>query len=158
MSSAAGLSAAKRRRGASSSTNTSNTTRNAATTNVQSQVQKSTNSGAVPGKMPPIPQVLYVHEERLRHLEKLVGDDAKSVNENTVDKSEFIKVVQAMHTDMKNLNQKLMDLQSAVLSNSSAIKTQVEKEVVEEIVEQTADLSVSSESSDDQDSKPSDDQ
>ena len=62
-----------------------------------------------------------------------------------------------MHTDMKNLNQKLMDLQSAVLSNSSAIKTQVEK-VVEEIAGQTADLSVSSESSDDQDSKPSDDQ
>lgn len=155
MSSAAGLSAAKRRRGASSSTNTA---RNVATTNDKTQPKKLGNNRGVPGNMPPVPQVLYVHEERLRRLEKLVDEGDDGNNENTVDKSEFIKVVQAMHTDMKNLNQKLMDLQSAVLSNSSAIKTQVEKEVVEEIVEQTADLSVSSESSDDQDSKPSDDQ
>ena len=154
MSSAAGLSAAKRRRGASST----NTARNVATTNDKTQPQKLSNNRGVPGNMPPVPQVLYVHEERLRRLEKLVDEGDDGNNENTVDKSEFIKVVQAMHTDMKNLNQKLMDLQSAVLSNSSAIKTQVEKEVVEEIVEQTADLSVSSESSDDQDSKPSDDQ
>ena len=151
MSSAAGLSAAKRRRGASSSTNTA---RNVATTNDKTQPKKLGNNRGVP----PIPQVLYVHEERLRRLEKHFDEGDNGNNENTVDKSEFIKVVQAMHTDMKNLNQKLMDLQSAVLSNSSAIKTQVEKEVVEEIAGQTADLSVSSESSDDQDSKPSDDQ
>ena len=41
--------------------------------------------------MPPIPQVLYVHEERLRRLEKHF-DEGDNNNENTVDKASLLKL------------------------------------------------------------------
>lgn len=123
MSSAAGLSAAKRRRGAGSTMPPSNS-------QPSSKPKASTKPKLqVPGNMPPVPQVLYVHEERLRRLEKLVGEDGgaeDSINNSGTEmlpKDEFIAVIQALNNELGNLKQQMSDMQSTVLSNASAIRT-----------------------------------
>lgn len=123
MSSAAGLSAAKRRRGAGSSTSTSVPQQS---TNVKTSQTKVRAGSGVPAGMPPIGQVLYVHEERLRRLEKLTGDlddDAEgSTSDNRIDREEFVNVVQMINTELNKMKDMVSDLQSNVLSNATAIR------------------------------------
>ena len=125
MSSAAGLSAAKRRRGAGSSTTTSVPQQSS---NVKTSQTKVRAGSGVPAGMPPIGQVLYVHEERLRRLEKLTGDlddndNAEgSASDNRIDREEFVNVVQMINTELGKMKQMVSDLQSNVLSNATAIR------------------------------------
>ena len=137
MSSAAGLSAAKRRRGAGAS-NTTQASSNQVKT--QNQNQNKHVGPQIPGGMPPLGQLLYVHEERLRRLEKLVPDEGlESTNvENVIDREEFVNVVQMINTELGKMKQMVSDLQSTVLSNSSAIKSATEN-VKESVVADVTD-------------------
>ena len=143
MSSAAGLSAAKRRRGASqpSAPGASNTVVNKGSVSQR-------RSGSVPGNMPPVPVVLHVHEERLRRLEKLVPDDGSSVAVDSdgvewLPKEEFLHVVQALHNEIGGLKQMVTDMQSSVLSNASAIKAQsVKADAVAEVANELESVAV----------------
>ena len=144
MSSAAGLSAAKRRRGASqpSAPGASNTVVNKGSSTTQRR------TGSVPGNMPPVPMVLHVHEERLRRLEKLVPDDGSSIAVDSegvewLPKEEFLQVVQALHNEIGGLKQMVTDMQSSVLSNASAIKAQsVKADVVAEVANELESVAV----------------
>jgi len=129
MSSAAGLSAAKRRRGGGGSSTTASVPQQSS--NVKTSQSKVRPGPQVPGGMPPIGQVLYVHEERLRRLEKLTGDlndeegQASGVDER-LNRQEFVTVVQAINSELGKMKQMVSDLQSSVLSNASAIKSATE--------------------------------
>ena len=147
MSSAAGLSAAKRRRGGGSSTTASVPQQSS---NVKTSQSKVRSGPQVPGGMPPIGQVLYVHEERLRRLEKLTGDlddedgDASGVDER-LNRQEFVTVVQAINTALGKMKQMVSDLQSSVLSNASAIKSateNVKETVVADVTEELNNVSL----------------
>ena len=135
MSSAAGLSAAKRRRGAGSSTTTSVPQKS---TNVKKEESNVRVGPQVPGNMPPIGQVLYVHEERLRRLEKLTGDLEDDAEGNGVDdrlnREEFVSVVTAINAELTKMKQMVSDLQSNVLSNSSAIRSAKDNSVTAGVV------------------------
>ena len=146
MSSAAGLSAAKRRRGAGSSTTTSVPQQSSNVKKEQSNVRV---GPQVPGNMPPIGQVLYVHEERLRRLEKLTGDLDDDAEGNGVDdrlnREEFVNVVTAINAELTKMKQMVSDLQSNVLSNSSAIrsaKDNVKDAVVADVTEELNSVSL----------------
>ena len=133
MSSAAGLSAAKRRRGAGSSTTTSVPQKS---TNVKKEESNVRVGPQVPGNMPPIGQVLYVHEERLRRLEKLTGDDDAEGNgvDDRLNREEFVSVVTAINAELTKMKQMVSDLQSNVLSNSSAIRSAKDNSVTAGVV------------------------
>ena len=133
MSSAAGLSAAKRRRGAGSSTTTSVPQKS---TNVKKEESNVRVGPQVPGNMPPIGQVLYVHEERLRRLEKLTGDDDAEGNgvDDRLNREEFVSVVTAINAELNKMKQMVSDLQSNVLSNSSAIRSAKDNSVTAGVV------------------------
>ena len=137
MSSAAGLSAAKRRRGAGAS-NTTQASSNQVKTQNQNQNQHV--GPQIPGGMPPLGQLLYVHEERLRRLEKLVPEEGldSTNDENVIDREEFVNVVQMINTELGKMKQMVSDLQSTVLSNSSAIKSATEN-VKESVVADVTD-------------------
>ena len=141
MSSAAGLSAAKRRRGAGSTMPPSNS-------QPSSKAKAPTNSRLqVPGNMPPVPQVLFVHEERLRRIEKLIGGeegDEDSVNNTGTEmlpKEEFIAVIQALNNELGSLKQQMSDMQSTVLSNASAIRT-AKDDAVASVAEELENVTV----------------
>ena len=143
MSSAAGLSAAKRRRGASASQQSSN---NVVKSGSSTDLRK---VPIIPGYMPPIGQVLYVHEERLRRLEKLSdvieGDDSGSTGGESLNREEFVNVVQAINTELGKMKQMVSDLQSIVLSNASAIKTAsetVKDDVVADVTEELSNVTL----------------
>ena len=149
MSSAAGLSAAKRRRGAGAS-NTTQASSNQVKT--QNQNQNKHVGPQIPGGMPPLGQLLYVHEERLRRLEKLVPDEGlESTNdENVIDREEFVNVVQMINTELGKMKQMVSDLQSTVLSNSSAIKSateNVKESVVADVTDELNNVTITVEES-----------
>ena len=139
MSSAAGLSAAKRRRGAGSSTTTSVPQKS---TNVKKEESNIRVGPQVPGNMPPIGQVLYVHEERLRRLEKLTGDDDAEGNgvDDRLNREEFVSVVTAINAELTKMKQMVSDLQSNVLSNSSAIRSAKDNVVADVVADVTQEL------------------
>ena len=140
MSSAAGLSAAKRRRGAGSSTTTSVPQKS---TNVKKEESNIRVGPQVPGNMPPIGQVLYVHEERLRRLEKLTGDDDDAEGngvDDRLNREEFVSVVTAINAELTKMKQMVSDLQSNVLSNSSAIRSAKDNVVADVVADVTQEL------------------
>ena len=144
MSSAAGLSAAKRRRGAGSTMPPSNTQ---PSSKAKAKVSTTSNRSSVPGNMPPVPQVLFVHEERLRRIEKLIGGeegDEVSVNNTGTEmlpKEEFIAVIQALNNELGSLKQQMSDMQSTVLSNASAIRT-AKDDAVASVAEELENVTV----------------
>jgi len=149
MSSAAGLSAAKRRRGAGAS-NTTQASSNQVKTQNQNQNQHV--GPQIPGGMPPLGQLLYVHEERLRRLEKLVPEEGldSTNDENVIDREEFVNVVQMINTELGKMKQMVSDLQSTVLSNSSAIKTATENvkdSVVADVTDELNNVTITVEES-----------
>tara|TARA_B100000902_G_C27207783_1_gene862618 strand:- start:456 stop:932 length:477 start_codon:yes stop_codon:yes gene_type:complete len=141
MSSAAGLSAAKRRRGGGSAPPSSSNT-------VIKKGSGEPPRRSVPGKMPPVPVVLHVHEERIRRLEKLVPDDGSSIAVDShgvewLPKEEFLQVVQALHSEIGGLKQMVTDMQSSVLSNASAIKAQnVKADAVAEVASELENVAL----------------
>ena len=145
MSSAAGLSAAKRRRGASSSTTQQSSTKE------KSQDKNVHVASKIPPNMPPLGHLLYVHEERLRRLEGMVSEDTSENSANTfLDRTEFVKVVQAINDELNKMKQMVSDLQSTVLSNASAIKSareNVKDSVVSDVTEELNSVSLTSEES-----------
>ena len=143
MSSAAGLSAAKRRRGAGSTMPPSNSQPSS-----KAKAKAPTNSRLqVPGNMPPVPQVLFVHEERLRRIEKLIGaeegaeDSVNNTGTEMLPKEEFIAVIQALNNELGSLKQQMSDMQSTVLSNASAIRT-AKDDAVASVAEELENVTV----------------
>ena len=139
MSSAAGLSAAKRRRGASSTSQSSSNKVKAQDSNQHVGTQ-------IPGGMPPLGQLLFVHEERLRRLEKLVPEDGVTDGDgDIIERQEFVSVVQMINTELGKMKQMVSDLQSSVLSNSSAIKSaseSVKEEVISDVTEELNNVTI----------------
>ena len=155
MSSAAGLSAAKRRRGAGASQqSTKSVLKPGSSKNVHVGPQ-------IPGNMPPIGQLLYVHEERLRRLEKLTEsfdaeEDDSGNSDNRLDRQEFVTVVQAINTELGKMKQMVSDLQSTVLSNASAIKSasdNVKDSVIADVTQELNNVSLKVEDSSNSNSK-----
>ncbi|MAV57174.1 MAG: hypothetical protein CMI79_06625 [Candidatus Pelagibacter sp.] len=141
MSGASSLSAAKRRRGTSASNTTSQVSNN-------NQVIA---PGKIPGRMPPLNQLLYVHEERIRRLERLVPDEGlDNISEDVLSRKEFVNVVQMINDELGKMKQLVSNLESSVISNSDTInsatedvKEQVKEEVISNLTDEVNNITIS---------------